>query len=111
MLGQAGEGLVSCCLSKPNKDVRPPHLYISTTGHFTEILLLLQGFVNLIVRHAEAAQASLDGVVSLCEDDELGHVWNTYDLTIHLRGEGDRFLGLSTVYQPESAERDQLAKK
>lgn len=81
-----------------------PHLHVSAAGHFAEILLLLQSFVNLIVRHAEAAQPSLDGVVGLGEDDELGHIRHADDLAIHLRGEVDRFLGLPTVYQPESAE-------
>lgn len=83
----------------------PPHLHVSAAGHFAEVLLLLQSFVNLIVRHAEAAQPSLDGIVSLGEDDELGHIWHADDLAIHLRGEVDRFLGLPTVYQPESAGR------
>lgn len=89
----------------PKQRRPPPHLHISAAGHFAEVLLLLQSFVNLIVRHAEAAQPSLDGVVSLSEDDELGHIWHADDLAVHLRGEVDRFLGLPTVYQPESAER------
>lgn len=112
IVGQAAESLCSRCHpvhnNRPSFSAKllrsPPHLYVSAAGHFAEILLLLQSFVDLIVRHAEAAQPSLDGVVSLCEDDELGHIWHADDLAIHLRGEVDRFLGLPTVYQPESAE-------
>lgn len=116
--GQAAESLGSRCrhvhgdrLTSSAKLLRkqqrgsPPHLHVSAAGHFAEILLLLQSFVNLIVRHAEAAQPSLDGVVRLREDDELGHIRHADDLAVHLRGEVDRLLGLPTVYQPESAER------
>lgn len=78
-----------------------PHLNISAASHLSEILLLLQGFVNLVICHAEAAQSGLNGIVGLGKYDKLGHIWDTDDLSVHLSGEIDRFLDLSTVYQPE----------
>lgn len=83
-----------------------PHLNISAAGHLGEVLLLLQGFVDLVVCHAEAAQSGLNGVVGLGKDDELGHVRDADDLSVHLSGEVDRFLDLPTVYQPKSREED-----
>lgn len=77
------------------------HLYVSAAGHLSEVLLLFQCFVDLVVSHAEAAQAGLDGVVGLGKDDKLGHVRDTDDLPVHLSGEVDRFLDLPTVYEPE----------
>lgn len=77
------------------------HLYISAAGHLSEVLLLLQCFVDLVVCHAEAAQAGLNGVVGLGKDYKLCHVRDTDDLPVHLSGEVDRFLDLPTVYEPE----------
>lgn len=78
------------------------HLNISTTGNFSEVLLLLQGLVHLVVCHAETTQTGFNGVQRLCEYDKLGHVWNADDLSVQLRGKADRLLNLSAVYQPES---------
>lgn len=83
-----------------------PHLNISAASHLSEILLLLQGFVNLVICHAEAAQSGLNGIVGLGKYDKLGHIWDTDDLSVHLSGEIDRFLDLSTVYQPESRKQN-----
>ena len=97
---------LSCIISKPifsgskhimataiashfNFSVILSHLHISTAGHLSEVLLLLQGFVNLVIRHAEAAQSGFNWVVGLCKDDELGHVRDTDDLSVHLSGEVD----------------------
>lgn len=81
------------------RECRPfPHLYVSAAGHLGEVLLLLQRFVNLVIRHAEAAQPGLYGVVGLGKNDKLGHVGNTNDLSVHLSREVDRLLDLSTVY-------------
>lgn len=74
------------------------HLNISATGNFSEVLLLLQGLVHLVVCHAETAQAGLNGVQCLCKYDKLGHVWNTYYLSVQLRGKAYRLLNLSAVY-------------
>lgn len=78
-----------------------PHLYISAAGHLSEVLLLLQCFINLVICHAEATQSGLDGIMGLGKDDKLGHVRDTDDLPVHLSGEVDRFLDLPTVYEPE----------
>lgn len=77
------------------------HLNISATGNFSEVLLLLQGLVHLVVCHAETAQAGLNRVQCLSKNYKLGHVWNTDDLSIQLRGKTNRLLDLSAVYQPE----------
>lgn len=74
------------------------HLYVSAAGHLGEVLLLLQRFVDLVVCHAETAQPGLDGIVGLGKDDELGHVRDANDLSVHLSGEVDGLLDLSTVY-------------
>lgn len=47
--------------------------------------------------------------MGLGKDDKLGHVRDTDDFAVHLSGEIDRFLDLSTVYQPES--RKKVGKK
>lgn len=62
------------------------HLDVSTASNFSEVLLLFQGLVHLVVRHAEAAQAGLNGVQRLCKYDKLGHVWNADDLSVQLGG-------------------------
>lgn len=80
------------------------HLNISAAGNFSEVLLLLQGLVHLVVGHAETAQASLNGVQRLCKDDKLGHVRNTDDLSVQLAGKVYRLLSLSAVYQPKPRE-------
>lgn len=78
-----------------------PHFYVSAAGHLSEVLLLLQCFIDLVVGHAEAAQTGLDGIVGLGENDKLGHVRDANDLPIHLSREVDRLLHLPTVYEPE----------
>ncbi len=83
-----------------------PHLYVSAAGHLREVLLLLQGFVDLVVCHAEAAQSGLNRIVGLGKDDKLGHVRDTDDLSVHLGGEVYRFLDLPTVYEPESGKAE-----
>lgn len=87
-----------------------PHLYVSAACHLGEVLLLLQGFVDLVVCHAEAAQSGLNGIMGLGKDDKLGHVWDADDLSVHLSGEVDRFLDLPTVYQPKSGKRVGIGK-
>lgn len=77
------------------------YLHISAAGHFSEVLLLLQGLVHLVIRHAETAQASLDGVQCLCKYDKLGHIRNADDLSVQLAGKVHGLLSLSAVYQPE----------
>lgn len=77
------------------------HLNISATGNFSEVLLLFEGLVHLVVCHAETAQTGLNGVQCLCKNDKLGHVWNADDLSVQLRGKANRLLDLSAVYQPE----------
>lgn len=62
------------------------HLNVSAASNFSEVLLLLQGLVHLVVCHAEAAQAGLNGVQRLCKYDKLGHVWNADDLSVQLGG-------------------------
>lgn len=84
----------------------PPHLHVAAASHLGEVLLVLQGFVDLVVRHAEAAQTRLDGIVGLCEDDELGHVRDADDFTVNLGGEVDGLLDLSTVDEPETAAKE-----
>lgn len=88
----------------------PSHLNVSAAGHLSEVLLLFQGFVDLVVRHAEAAQSGLNGIMGLREDYELGHVWDTDDLSVHLSGEVDRFLDLPTVYQPKSRQQKGIVR-
>ena len=88
----------------------PPHLYISASGHFSKILLLLECLVHFVIGHAEAAQAGLNGVVGLGKDDKLGHVRDTDDLPVHLSGEVDRFLDLPTVYEPEPRNQKGIRK-
>lgn len=58
------------------------HLNISATGNFSEVLLLLQGFVHLIICHAETAQTGFNGIQRLGKNDEFGHVRNTDDLSV-----------------------------
>lgn len=77
------------------------YLNISASGNFSEVLLLLQGLVHLVVRHAETAQASLNGVQCLCKYDKLGHIRNADDLAVQLAGKVYWLLSLSAVYQPE----------
>lgn len=95
--------------------VRPAHLvwntylHVPAPGHLGEVLLLLQRLVYLVVGHAEAPQPGLDGVVGLGKHHELGHVGHTDDFSVHLGGKGDRFLGLSTVYQPEPRKQFQVS--
>lgn len=86
------------------------HLYISAAGHLGEVLLLLQRFVDLVVRHAEAAQSGFDGVVGLGEDDKLCHVRDADDLPVHLSGEVDRFLDLPTVYEPKPKNQKEVVR-
>lgn len=77
------------------------YLYVFAPGNLLEVLLLLQGLVHLVVRHAETAQAGLNGVQRLRKDHKLGHVRNTDDLSVQLRAKADRLLDLSAVDQPE----------
>lgn len=88
----------------------PTHLNVTAAGHLSEVFLLFQGFVDLVVRHAEAAQSGLNGIVGLGKDDELGHVRDADDLSVHLSGEVDRFLDLPTVYQPKSRQQRVIGK-
>lgn len=88
----------------------PTHLNVSAAGHLSEVLLLFQGFVDLVIRHAEAAQSGLNGIMGLGKDDKLGHVWDTDDLSVHLSGEVDRFLDLPTVYQPKSRQQKGIVR-
>lgn len=87
------------------------HLYVSAAGHLSKVLLLLQRFINFVICHAEAAQSGLNGVVGLGKNDKFGHVRDTDDLPVHLSGEVDRFLDLSTVYEPESRKQNVDGKK
>lgn len=48
--------------------------------------------------------------MGLRKDDELGHVRDTDDLSVHLSGEVDRFLDLPTVYQPKSRQQRGIGK-
>lgn len=59
-----------------------PHLNIFAPSHFLEVLLLLEGLVHLVVRHAEAAQPSLNGVVHLGEHHKLGQVRHADQLPV-----------------------------
>lgn len=86
------------------------HLYISAAGHLSEVFLLFQRFIDLVISHAETAQSGLDGVVGLGKDDKLGHVRDTDDLPVHLSGEVDRFLDLPTVYEPKPRNHKQLQR-
>lgn len=42
------------------------------------------------------------------ENDKFGHVWDTYDLPVHLGGEVHRLLDLPAVYQPEPDQRQEM---
>lgn len=64
-----------------HKDTQP-HLDVFAPGHFLKVLLLLEGLVHLVVRHAEAAQPSLDGVVTLGEHHKLGQVRHADQLPV-----------------------------
>lgn len=59
-----------------------PHLDVFATGHFLKVLLLLEGLVHFVVRHAEAAQPSLNRVVHLGEDHKLGQVRHADQLPV-----------------------------
>ncbi len=58
------------------------HLNVFAAGDFLKILLLLEGLVNLVISHAEAAQPSLDGVVHLGKHHKLGQVRHTDQLPV-----------------------------
>lgn len=73
------------------------HLDVSAARHLRKVLLLLQGLVHLVVGHAKTAQSGFDGIQSLCEYDELGHIRNADDLPVQLRSEADRLLNLPAV--------------
>lgn len=78
------------------------YLNISAACNFRKVFLLLQGLVHLVICHAETAQTGLYGIQSLCKYDKLGHIWNTDDLSVQLRGKADGVLNLPAVNQPES---------
>lgn len=60
------------------------HLNISAAGDFCKVLLLLQSFVHLVIRHAEAAQSGLNRVQRLGKNNKLSHVWDTDDFSVQL---------------------------
>lgn len=64
-----------------------PYLYVPAPGHLHEVLMLLQGLVHFIIRHAVAAQAPLSGVIHLGKDDEFGHVGHCGELFVQQGGE------------------------
>lgn len=103
--GRTPVAWTTCKVSDTSNPLRsaehPSHLNISAACHLDEVLLLLQSFVNLVICHAEAPQSGFNGIMRLCEDDKLGHVRHTDDLSVHLSGEMNRFLHLPTVDQPE----------
>lgn len=60
------------------------YLHVPAPGHLGEVLLLLQGFVHLVVSHAETPQPGFDGVVRLGKHYKFGHVRYTDNFSIHL---------------------------
>lgn len=49
-------------------------LYISAASHLSEVLMLFQGFIHLVVGHAVATQTALTELIHLCKHHKLGHV-------------------------------------
>ncbi|TNN57772.1 hypothetical protein EYF80_032050 [Liparis tanakae] len=80
-------------------------VYFQSASYFDEegqsILFEGKEAEGVVLAALEAAQTGLDGVQRLGKDDKLGHVWNTYDLSVQLRAKANRLLDLSAVYQPE----------
>lgn len=86
------------------------HLNISTAGNFSKVLLLLQGFVHLVICHAETAKSSLYRIQCLGKYDKFGHVWHTNDFPVQLRAKVNRLLDLSAIYKPKPVNRNQIVK-
>lgn len=62
------------------------YLNVFAPGNLLEILLLLEGLVHPVVRHAEAPQAGLHWVIRFGKNNKLGHVRDAYQLSVQLRG-------------------------
>ena len=82
---------------KDNKEPINVYLYVFAPGHLLKVLLLLQGFIHLIVRHAEAPEPGLHLVVHLGKHHKLGHVGHTDQLPVQLRGQAHRLWDLVAV--------------
>lgn len=80
-------------------------LYVSAASHLCEILMLFQGFVHLIVGHAVAAKTTLTQLIHLCKHYKLGHVGDSWQLSVEQIGKGDGLGCPRTVCKPESDRR------
>lgn len=81
------------------------YLHIPAPGHLREVFLLFKGLIYFIICHTEAPQPGFNRVVWFGKDYKFGHIWYTDNFSIHLRCKGNRFLNLSTIYQPEPTKR------
>lgn len=79
------------------------YLYIFAPGNLLKVLLLLQGLIHLVVRHAEAPQSGLHRVIGLREHHKLGHVGDADEVPVQLHGQTHRLWDLVAVRQPEPA--------
>lgn len=77
-------------------------LYVSAASHLSEVLMLLQGFIHLIISHAVAAQAALTQLIHLRKHHKLHHVGHSWQLSVQQVGEGDGLGCPRTVCKPES---------
>ena len=64
----------------------PPYLNVFAPGNLLEILLLLEGLVHPVIRHAEAPQAGLYWVIRFGKNNKLGHGRDAYQRSVQLRG-------------------------
>lgn len=58
------------------------NLNIFAAGHLLKVLLLLEGLVHFVVRHAEAAQPSLNSIIHLGEHHKFGQVRHADQLPV-----------------------------
>lgn len=73
------------------------YLYVFAPGHLFKVLLLLQGLINLIVRHTEAPEPGLNRIIHFGKHHKLGHVGHTDQLPVQLRGQANRLWDLVAV--------------
>lgn len=85
------------------------YLHIPAPGHLREVFLLFKGLIYFIICHTEAPQPGFNGVMWFGKDYKFGHIWYTDNFSIHLRCKGNRFLNLSTIYQPEPTKREKTS--
>lgn len=77
------------------------NLNVPAAGHLSEVLMMLQSLVHLVISHAVAAQPAFPSIVHLSKHHKFGHVGHSRQFLVQHGGKVHSLSSARAVSQPE----------